>query len=415
MGGSICVCSQYDENEAGIVSSAQAVCANSPPISVSARELRVLTLTPFYPHAEKPAEGCFVAEVLPFTQRLGIANDVVAVRPFYRGRIRPAHQEVPCVWKHYSSLPGNLGLPLSGSFLAANISMDVLKMHQAQRFDLIHAHGALPCGYAAAKLSERLNIPFIVSVHGLDAYFERQGGPVLGIPCRSLSAQVYRHARAVVCVSEKVRAAIGDDFVNTTVIHNGVDAGLFSPGDEQKSPLLILSVGNLIPIKEHTTLIRAFAEVLSSVPDCELEIIGDGPERRTLTRLSEELGISNRVHFRGQQSREAVAQAMARCAVFGLPSSYEALGCVYLEAMSAGKPTIACEGQGIGAIIQHGVNGLLVTPGEEQQLSNGLRMLLQKEEFRRRLGRAARSTVLQAHTLAHQAAQLNDLYRECLQ
>jgi glycosyltransferase involved in cell wall biosynthesis len=307
-----------------------------------------------------------------------------------------------------------LGLPLSGGFLAANLISYVRKTHRLAPVDLIHAHGALPCGYAAAKLSQRLGIPFVVSVHGLDAYSERQAGPVLGIPCRNLSARVYRRARAVVCVSEKVREAIADDLVNTTVIYNGVNAALFSPGNEQTSPLVILSVGNLITTKGHAELLRAFAEVLSSVPDCELEIIGDGPQRGALTRLAEELGITTRVRFRGKQPREAVAQAMARCAVFALPSSYEGLGCVYLEAMSAAKTTIACEVQGIGEIIQHGTNGLLVPPGAQPQLSAALRMLLQNQDFRRRMGDAARATVLQFHTLEHQAAQLAQLYRECV-
>jgi len=263
-------------------------------------------------------------------------------------------------------------------------------------------------------LSEALGIPFVVSVHGLDAYSERQAGPVLGIPCRNLSRRVYRLARAVVCVSEKVREAIADDLVNTTVIYNGVNERLFSPGDEQTSPLLGLSVGNLIATKGHAELLRAFAEVMSSVPDCELEIIGEGPERASLARLSAELGIANRVRFRGKQPREAVAQGVAHCAVFALPSSYEGLGCVYLEAMSAAKPTIACEGQGIGEIIRHGTNGLLVPPRAQPELSAALRMLLQNQEFRRRMGDAARATVLQFHTLEHQAKQLAQLYRECV-
>ena len=392
------------------------VCVSTPPgvsSSTPLRTLRVLTLTPFYPNSENLAEGCFVAEALPPLEQFGITNHVLAVRPFYRGRVRAVDSEIPCRWEHYFSFPGNLGLPSAGRFLAADMVTGVQRAHRENPFDLIHAHAALPCGDAAARLSEALEIPFVVSVHGLDVFSERQAGTLLGNWCRRASARVYRRARAVICISEKVRERISDTSVNAKVIYNGVDASTFAPAEEHKSPLVVLSVGNLIPTKGHAVLLRAFARMLPSVPDCDLEIIGEGPERQTLARLSEQLGISARVRFLGKQNREDVARAMQRCAVFALASEYEGLGCVYLEAMASGKPAIACEGQGIDEIIVHGNNGWLVPPRGEAQLSDALRMLLQNQDFRSRLGNAARSTVLQRHTLNHQAEQLAQLHREC--
>jgi glycosyltransferase involved in cell wall biosynthesis len=177
----------------------------------------------------------------------------------------------------------------------------------------------------------------------------------------------------------------------------------------------VLSVGNLIPIKGHALLLRAFARVVESVPDCSLEIFGHGPERGDLIRLAQQLRISERVRFEGRQSREEIAAAMQRCAVFALPSSYEGLGCVYLESMASGKPAIGCRGQGIEEIIEHGNNGLLISPGSETELSESLRMLLQNPDLRRRMGMSARSVILQRHTLDHQARQLMEIYRECAQ
>jgi len=380
--------------------------------SANTRNLRVLTLTPFYPSAENSSEGCFIAEILPLTKQLGIENEVIAARQFYRGLANIPNSDIPGEWKQFFSVPANLGLPLAGTFLARSLITAIRDAHHARAFDLIHAHAALPCGDAAAHLSQVLGIPFVVSVHGLDAFSERQAGRVLGVWCRQVSERVYRQARAVICISEKVREGIPIASVNSRVIHNGVDTCMFSPGREQQSPLVILSVGNLIPTKGHVLLLQAFAQTLPFVPDCELEIIGEGPERRALTCLSEELGISARIRFLGRQSREAVARAMQRCAVFALPSEYEGLGCVYLEAMASAKPAIGCTGQGIDEIIEHGINGWLVPPGTEAQLSDALIVLLQNQDFRLRLGNAARSTVLQRHTLEHQAEQLVDLYRE---
>jgi glycosyltransferase involved in cell wall biosynthesis len=196
------------------------------------------------------------------------------------------------------------------------------------------------------------------------------------------------------------------------VIYNGVDAEMFRPGAEMKSPLTVLSVGNLISIKGYALLLRAFARVVELVPECRLEIFGEGPEREGLVRLARELGISGRVKFQGRQSRETIAEAMRRCAVFALPSSYEGLGCVYLEAMASGKPAIGCRGQGIEEIIEHGKNGFLVSPGSETELSDCLRMLLKNDDLRRRMGASARDLVAQRHTLGQQARQFTGSVRD---
>lgn len=378
------------------------------------RCLRVLTLTPFYPSAEDPTQGCFVADPLGWTESLRTTNEVIAIQPFYRKRLHCVPSNIPSQWKSYASIPGNLGLPFAGELAARTLTASVRGLHRTQPFDLIHAHGALPCGQAAVRLSEKLGIPFAVSVHGLDAFAARQGGRTLSRFCQRASRDVYQRAGSVICISEKVRRRVAEHVAaKTVVIYNGVDADFFYPGPECNSPLIVLSVGNLIPIKDHALLLRAFATISHAIPDSRLEIIGDGPERENLSRLAADLGISAAVRFLGRQRRTVVANAMRRCAIFALPSRYEGLGCVYLEAMASGKPAIGCNAQGIDEIIDHGRNGLLINPGDETGLSEALRTLLQNQELRRKLGVAARNTVLERHTLQRQAQQLTEVYREC--
>jgi glycosyltransferase involved in cell wall biosynthesis len=384
------------------------------PLRREVRPLRVLTLTPFYPSVEGPSQGGFVAEPLRATAPLGISNHVIAVQPFYRHKLRANRDDFSCAWKRYFVFPGNSGLATAGDFLAAALMRTVRALNAEQAFDLIHAHSALPCGLAAMRISTKLHTPFVVSVHGLDIFSTRQAGAAWGNWCRQRSGNVYRQASAVICISQKVLDQVSEGTAaRTMVIHNGVDANMFSPGPES-SPLTVLSVGNLIPIKDHALLLRAFAQASMSVPGCRLEIMGDGPERGRLVRLANELGIVQQVSFRGRQSRRFVAQAMKRCAVFALPSRYEGLGCVYLEAMASEKPAIGCTGQGIDEVIESGRNGMLISPGSLLQLSEALRTLLINPNLRARLGKAARADILRSHTLEHQAAQLDRLYRECV-
>lgn len=265
-------------------------------------------------------------------------------------------------------------------------------------------------------LSAELGVPYVVSVHGLDAFSTAQVSGKAGEWCRRISQRVCRSSRRVICVSEHVREQVLEGTgptCRTSVVYNGVDPELFSPGAEPSSDTpLVLSVGNLIPIKGHDLLIRAIAALVPDVPALALEIIGDGAERPRLETLTHQLNIAERVRFLGRQSRQQVASAMRRCTVFALPSRYEGLGCVYLEAMSVGKPVIGCRGQGIAEIVQHGSNGFLVGPDNEEELTLALAFLLRDDALRRNLGAAARDTILERLTLQQQAEILARIYRE---
>jgi len=384
----------------------------------SAPNHHVLTLTPFYPTDSDDSAGCFVFEPLLGLQKIGIRHSVYAIQPFYRGQLKSGNVQVPAEWFRYFSLPSGMGLPTAGAFAFARIVGEVRSLHRQQPIHLVHAHGALPCGHAAMLLGGELGIPFVVSVHGLDAFSTVQVGGYSATWCRRISAIVYTASRRVICVSERVReevlSGVGKS-VRTSVVYNGADPVLFSPvQDRIVNEQIVLAVGNLIPTKGHENLIRAVASLGEDFPSVTLEIIGNGPEKSRLQVLSQELGVKEKVRFLGSQSRRQVADAMRRCTIFALPSRYEGLGCVYLEAMSAEKPVIGCRGQGIAEIIQQGTNGFLVGPDNEKELSIVMAMVLRDDFLKRNLGVAARETILDGFTLAHQAERLARIYRECV-
>src|SRR5437879_11178201 len=151
------------------------------------KRLHVLTLTHFYPSDDNEAQGFFIAVRLRAMRELEITNSVLAVRPFYRGQARPSAAAPSAQWKKYFSLPGGVGLPISGASLFASIFHVVRRIHQRRSIDIIHAHSALPCGHAAALLSRHLGIPFVVTVHGLDAFFTNQVRGYAGKWCKRVS------------------------------------------------------------------------------------------------------------------------------------------------------------------------------------------------------------------------------------
>jgi teichuronic acid biosynthesis glycosyltransferase TuaC len=383
---------------------------NMPPSSRHA-----LTLTPFYPTVRDDAIGCFIAEPLSALEQLGLKNSVLAAQPIYRSR-EQVHPEAPAAeFVRYASFPGGMGLASAGAFLFARVLGRVRELHQECRIDLIHAHAPLPCGHAAMLLSRELKIPYVVSVHGLDAYSTNQVKGYAGEWCRRISQRVFASAARVVCIGEHVRERVLEGGKATTsVLYNGADPDKFlyvenNPAGGQS----ILCVGNLIPIKGQDVLLRAVAAIATTHPDIVVNLVGDGSERGNLSALAQELKISQRVRFMGRAPRRDLARLMRDCTLFALPSRYEGLGCVYLEAMLVGKVAIGCRGQGIEEVIRHGTNGWLVEPGSVDQVASSLAMLLVNADLRRYIGEQARQTILGRFTLKHQAENLLRVYEDC--
>ena len=384
--------------------------------SMSAQALHVLTLTPYYPTESDDSDGCFVSEPLDWLAKSGVRNTVLAVGPVYRRQPRTATSAVPAERLGYFSLPGGLAVPTEGAFLFARIVGQLRELHRAERIDLVHAHGPLPCGHAAMLISKELNISYIVSVYGHGDLSAAQVSGRAGKWCRRIAHRIFAESRRVVCVSEQVRQEVlegmGQGF-RTSVVYNGVDSELFSPAPERSEPAsTVLSAGNLRAAEGHDLLIRATAGLVKEFPSISLEIIGDGPEPFRLQKLAKKLGLAERVRLVGRQSRRQIADAMKRCTLFVLPSRAEESGYLHMQAMSCGKAVIGCRGQGIAEIIQHGTNGFLVGPGNEKELTLAMGMLLREPQRRRNLGVAARDSVLERLTVQQQAENLMRIYRE---
>jgi teichuronic acid biosynthesis glycosyltransferase TuaC len=389
------------------------------PAGEAGSTLHVLTLTPFFPSTQNEVSGCFIAEPVKQLKKIGVDSTVIAVAPFHHSR-KHSIPSAPAEWVRYPQVPGNLGLSSAGKWLYARLLGRAQKLHSTKPIDVIHAHAALPCGHAAALLSRRLNIPFVVTVHGLDVF---NTCFLEGIPAawrRKVSQNVYRAAQTVICISGKVQHILQAGTPPETrsdIVYNGVDPNLFSPSlaqekkEKRKFDPEVLIVGNLLRSKGQDLVLRAAKNLSPSFPRLQCRIIGEGPDRAYLEALARDLGIAEHVHFVGRQGRFEVAEAMRRCSVFALPSLNEGLGCVYLEAMSCGKPAIACSGQGIDEVIEHQKNGWLIPANGLEQLVQGLSVLLGSEVTRARLGTAARQTILEKLTLAHQAQHLASIYR----
>ncbi len=154
---------------------------------------------------------------------------------------------------------------------------------------------------------------------------------------------------------------------------------------------VVLAAGRLVPAKGFDHLLAAFAE-LNTDPSARLVILGEGPERTALDRLARDLGINDRVRFAGFDPNPF--RYMSRCAVFVLSSRYEGLPGALIQAMACGAAVVACDcPAGPAEIVEDGVDGFLVPPGDRPAMVARIAALLDDPEMRRRLGEVARGAV----------------------
>jgi glycosyltransferase involved in cell wall biosynthesis len=160
------------------------------------------------------------------------------------------------------------------------------------------------------------------------------------------------------------------------VVPNGVDLTLFHPAEAARrlaGRLRCLAVARLVERKGLGELIRAFAQLERG--RFELEIVGDGPDDRVLRDLAAGLGVAQEIRFLGSLDRAGVAQRYREADLFTLPSSAEAFGNVFAEALASGLPIVGSTVGGIPELVEHGTNGLLVPPGNPRALAQAINYL----------------------------------------
>lgn len=215
-------------------------------------------------------------------------------------------------------------------------------------------------------------------------------------------------ADAIVACSHSVARHIAP--ARSRVIYAGVAAARAIPRERATGPVFG-AAGRLVAVKGFDCLLRAFAAMVAAVPQARLQICGDGPLRGELEDLAHDLGIARAVTFLGwRQDYPAPASGWD---VFVQPSLEEGFGVALLEAMAQGLPAIASDVGGIPELVQPGVTGWLVPPGNDAALARALLESLRAPSASRRMGDAARRSAerFSAEAMAMQTATL---YEELL-
>ncbi|MSS70112.1 MAG: glycosyltransferase family 1 protein [Candidatus Latescibacteria bacterium] len=202
-----------------------------------------------------------------------------------------------------------------------------------------------------------------------------------------------------------------------TVVRNGIEVERFAPGpgvahEAMKGLRVVIAVGRLTPQKGLDTLIQAAPEVVRAVPDAGFLIVGDGPLRGELERMGQASGVGERIIFAGE--RRDVHDLMRGAQVLALPSVYEGLPLVALEAMACGLPVVASAVDGVPEAVADGETGVLVPVGDVACLADALIGLLRDPARGEAMGRRGRARAEACFSASRMAEETQAVYEACL-
>ncbi|MBI4551562.1 MAG: glycosyltransferase family 4 protein [Candidatus Latescibacteria bacterium] len=262
----------------------------------------------------------------------------------------------------------------------------VLDEHQRRPFDLLHAFWATEAGAVGAAAARRLDLPLVVTCAGgeLVAREDLRYGDWRSLRARVLIRAALNRADSIVVGSASQRALVAGRKAawgtKTACIPLGIDTEKFRPAPTgvQIRTFTILSVAGLIPVKNHRMLFRALTRLRDR--PWRLDLVGDGPLKEDLRANARSLGIVERLHWHGWVHHDEVAVYYQRADAFVTTSYHEAQCVALLEGMACGLPVVSTAVGLVPEVIESGVNGVCVPCENDEMLTEGLAMFLDRPE-----------------------------------
>jgi glycosyltransferase involved in cell wall biosynthesis len=278
------------------------------------------------------------------------------------------------------------------------------RLIEDRRPALVHAH--LYASAAAAALATRdLAVPLAVTEH--------TEAPWRGRRAREVSREVYRRADHVVAVSTAIRDVLVEEYGvplgQVDVVLPATTAPVAErPVASGPRGAVVGVVGRLVPEKGVDVFLQAAVLVLAVVPHARFLVVGEGPMRADLERRATNLGIADRVTFTG--FRGDAPQIIAELDILAVPSRSDGSPLVVCEAMAAGIPVVASRVGGLPDLVADGRTGLLVGPGQAEELARAMVSLLLDPAAADEFGGHARE-VAGTRTHAHLVERMEAMYR----
>jgi glycosyltransferase involved in cell wall biosynthesis len=301
---------------------------------------------------------------------------------------------------------GDRGLLINLIYLAeACVLLGWLKQCDAGH---VHAHFGTNSTTVARLCRALGGPPYSFTAHGPEE-FDRPQALRLG--------EKIARAKFVVAISDFGRSQLYrwcayGDWSKVHVVHCGVDDMFLTAvkTPPSQSPRLVC-IGRLAPQKGQAILVQAAAKLAAEGRDFELTLVGDGPLRAALEGTSKTLHLNGQINITGWMSGAQVRDQLEQSRAMVLPSFAEGLPVVIMESLALGRPVISTHVAGIPELVQDGVNGWLVAPGDVDALADAMRkVLVADSKTLAGMGAAGARRVAQRHNITTEASKLKALF-----
>src|SRR5271170_1461949 len=276
------------------------------------------------------------------------------------------------------------------------LATKMLEVFESQSLDLLHVHYAIPHSVSALlarSMAAPRRLPFITTLHGTDITLVGSNRSYLPITKFSIeqsdgvtTISRYLLNQTIKEFDIKRPIEVIPNFVNCdlyTRTPNEAQRALWAPNGEP----ILMHLSNFRPVKCVTDVVEIFAIVRAKMP-AKLVLIGDGPDRGSAEYLVRKKRLQKDVLFLGKQN--GVYEKLSVADLFLMPSQLESFGLAALEAMACEVPVIATNVGGVPEVVEHGIDGFLVEPGDVKEAARYAIEILSRADRGREMGRIAR-------------------------
>ena len=277
-----------------------------------------------------------------------------------------------------------------------SLAVKMLEVFESESLDILHVHYAIPHSVSALlarQMAAPRRLPFITTLHGTDITLVGNNPNFLPITrysieqsdgVTSISHYLYRRTLEEFAVKHPIE--IIPNFVNCDLYCRKPNPARRAEWAPDGEPIL-MHLSNFRPVKRILDAIEIFVMVRGKMP-AKLVMIGDGPDRAPAEALARRRGVEKDVLFLGKQNE--VREKLGQADLFLLPSELESFGLAALEAMACEVPVIATNAGGVPEVVEHGVDGYLVEPGDVTSAAQYAIEILSRADRGREMGKLAR-------------------------
>jgi glycosyltransferase involved in cell wall biosynthesis len=386
------------------------------------KSLSILVVTTSFPYPGNEAAGQFVLRECLSLQSLGVKICVLA--PHIKGA--PVQENIQGInvrrfkyslvesWQNVAygeGIPTNIKRMLSAKIRFPIMILAMIKAvrKEARNYDLIHAHWFI-AGLATVlgKARDQKTIMMMHQAHDANKLF----------------LYILKRTNFLICNSSTVLQKTLAIFpsIDSKIIHPGIDTDFFIPLSDNKNKLnqafQMIAVGRFIPCKGFSVLIEACGSLKKSNLDFQLKLIGQGPLQVELEQQISKLDLKNHVKIMHNLPQRELKEQYQGSDLLIIPSiidkngDTEGLGMVAVEAGSCGLPLIGSNVGGIPDVIKDGHNGFLFEANRSDQLAEKIKELTDNPSVRRKMGKAARSHVLENFNTYKNARNILEIYQK---